>query len=111
MNVGNASRNGNRPKMLLEVAIDTNDGNLDHPDARNLPGRSVEVDRHYLPMIAFFDLLAHLCLIQSIAALGKFFFAISGLSDGHRTDLAAIGQVYFSLGRWAIAECVVDLTV
>ena len=23
MNVGNASRNGNRPKMLLEVAIDT----------------------------------------------------------------------------------------
>ena len=89
MNVGNASRNGNRPKVLLEVVSDTNDGNLDHPDARNLPGRSVEVDRHYLPMIAFFDLLAHLCLIKCIAALGKFFFAVSGLSDCHRTDFVA----------------------
>ena len=45
MNVGNASRNGNRPKMFLKVMSDANDGNLDHPDARNLPGRSVGVDR------------------------------------------------------------------
>ena len=74
--------------------------------------RSVALANHdNLPMIAFFDLRSYFCLIQSIAALGKFFFAISGLSDSHRTDLAAIGQVYFSLGRWAIAECVVDLTV
>ena len=31
--------------MLLEVAIDTNDGNLDHPDARNLPGRRIGTRR------------------------------------------------------------------
>ena len=61
--------------------------------------RSVALaNRHYFPMIDFFDLRSYFRLIQSIAALGKFFFAISGLSDCHRTDLDAIGQVYFSLG-------------
>ena len=34
-----------RPKVLPYVAIDTNDGNLDHPDARNLPGRRIGTRR------------------------------------------------------------------
>ena len=51
------------------------------------PDRSRSVvlaNRHNLPMIAFFDLGTNLGFIECIAALGKFFFAISGLSDCHR---------------------------
>jgi hypothetical protein len=52
--------------------------------------RSVALaNRHNLPMIAFLNLSAHLRLIECIAALGKFFFAISGLSDRHGVDLTA----------------------
>jgi hypothetical protein len=55
----------------------------------DLKGSSFEVDRHNFPMIAFFDLSAHLCLIERIATLGELFFAISGLSNCHGVDLAA----------------------
>ena len=34
-----------RPKVLRYVAIDNNDGNLDHPNAGNLPGRRIGTRR------------------------------------------------------------------
>jgi hypothetical protein len=48
-------------------------------------------------MIAFFDLRSDFRFIECIAALGKLFFAVSGLSDRHGIDLATTGWLYFSL--------------
>jgi hypothetical protein len=67
----------------------------------DLKSPGFNIDRHNLPVIAFFDLLTNLWLIQSIAVLGEFFFAISGLSNCHRLDLVSTIPLDFSLGdRW-----------
>ena len=66
--------------------------------------RSVALANHdNFPVISGFNLRSYFWFVQGIAALGKFFFAISGLSDCHRTDLAAIWQVYFRLGRRSLS--------
>jgi hypothetical protein len=60
-------------------------------------GSSFKIDRHNFSVIAFFDLSTNLGFIKCIAALGKLFFAVSGLSDCHGIDLAVTGWLYFSL--------------
>jgi hypothetical protein len=54
-----------------------------------LEGSGFNIDRHYLAMIAFLDLLAHLRLINLVTTSGKLFFAIAGLSNCHRLDLVS----------------------
>jgi hypothetical protein len=88
--------------------------NADHPDLSirvtdfktiassdftsiNLKVSSFKVDRNYLPMITFFDLSAHFCLIKCFAELGELLFAISGLSDSHGVDLTTTSLLHFSL--------------
>jgi hypothetical protein len=48
-----------------------------------------DVDRNNSAMVAFFDLLAHVRLINLITTSSKFFFAVAGLSNCHRLDLAS----------------------
>jgi hypothetical protein len=59
--------------------------------------KAITDDRNNLSMIAFFDLRSDFRFIECIAALGKLFFAVSGLSDCHGVDLATTGWLYFSL--------------
>jgi hypothetical protein len=55
-----------------------------------LEGSGFNIDRHYLAMIAFFDLLAHLRFINLITTSRKLFFAVAGLSNCHRLDLVSL---------------------
>jgi hypothetical protein len=76
----------------------------------DLEGSSFKVDRHNLAMIALFNLLTHLRLINLIATLSKFFFAVAGLPNRHRFDLCSTFLFYFNVdvhvsyllnfGRW-----------
>ena len=67
--------------------------------------RSVALaNRDNFPVISGFNLRSYFWFVQGIAALGKFFFAISGLSDCHRFDLAATWQVYFSLEERSLTK-------
>jgi hypothetical protein len=61
----------------------------------HLEGSRVNIDRDNFPMVAVFDLRSDLRLVQRMAALGEFFFAISGLSDCHGADLTATSVVPF----------------
>jgi hypothetical protein len=47
----------------------------------NLEGSGFNIDRHNFAMVAFFDLRPYLSLIDCVATLGKFFFAVAGLSS------------------------------
>jgi hypothetical protein len=88
--------NPDHPRLRIRItivqSIDRNPGGFCH-----FKGPGFNVDRDHLPMITFLDLSAHRCLIERIATLGKFFFAISGLSDCHEFDLAATSLLHSSL--------------
>jgi hypothetical protein len=87
--------NSDHPRLRVRItivqSIDRNPGCFCH-----FKGPSLDVDRDHLSMIAFLDLSAHRCLIERITALGKFFFAISGLSDCHRFALATTLLLHFN---------------
>jgi hypothetical protein len=59
----------------------------------HLEGSGVNVDRDNLAIVAVFDLRSDLRLVQGMAALSEFFFAISGLSDWHGADLTATSVI------------------
>jgi hypothetical protein len=61
----------------------------------HLEGSGVNIDRDNFAMVAVFDLRSDLRLVQRMAALSKFFFAISGLSDCHGADLTATSVIPF----------------
>jgi hypothetical protein len=68
-----------------------------HRIVRKLEGSGFDVNRHYLAMIAFLDLLAHLRFINLITTSSKLFFAVAGLSNCHRLDLVSTVPLYFNL--------------
>jgi hypothetical protein len=53
----------------------------------------LNVDRDNLTLMILLDLEPDFGFIERISPLGKLFFTISGLSDGHRAYLAAISDV------------------
>jgi hypothetical protein len=97
--------NPNHPRLCIRIlivqSIDCNPGRF-----RHFKGSGFNVDRDHLPMIAFLDLSAYCCLIECIATLGKFFFAISGLSDCHEFDLATTSLLHASLEARSMASAV-----
>jgi hypothetical protein len=64
----------------------------------NLKRPGFNVDPHYLAMIAFLDLLAHLRFINLITTSSELLFAVAGLSNWHRLDLVSTVSLYFNLG-------------
>jgi hypothetical protein len=86
--------NADNPRLGIGETLEQAIGGRQYV-VRDFKGSSFNVDRHYLPVITFFDLRSHLCLIEGIAALGKLFFAISGLSNCHGVDLAATCTLLF----------------
>jgi hypothetical protein len=73
----------------------------------NFKGSSVDIDRDYLTSIVCVELRSNLSLIDLIAMLGKFFFAISW-SNCHHFDLAATLLFYFSLKRLAVVSILIE---
>jgi hypothetical protein len=88
-----------RVRTPIVQPIDRNPGRFSH-----FKCSSFNVDRDHLSMIACLDLSAHRCLIERITALGKFFFAISGVSDCHEFDLATTSLLHSSLEARSIAS-------
>jgi hypothetical protein len=61
----------------------------------HIEGSGVNIDRDNFAIVAVFDLRSDLRLVQRMATLGEFLFAISGLSDWHGANLTATSVIPF----------------
>jgi hypothetical protein len=57
----------------------------------------LDVNCDNLALVVLLNLRPDFGLVEGISPLGKFFFAISGLSDCHGLGLTATSLLYFSL--------------
>jgi hypothetical protein len=78
----------NAPRLSIRKALEKSIGGTQAIIA-NLKFTRLDVDRYNLALMILLDLEPNFGLIERIPPLGKLFFAISGLSDCHRVDLAA----------------------
>jgi hypothetical protein len=98
-----ASANPNAPRLSIGKALEKSIGCTQAVIA-NLKFTRLNIDRDNLALMILLDLEPDFGLIERIAPLGEFFFAISGLSDCHGFDLAATSLLYFSLEARSIAS-------
>jgi hypothetical protein len=76
------------PRLSIWKALEKSIGGTQAIIA-NLKLTCLDIDRDNLAPIGLLNLRADFRLIKRIPTLSKLFFAISGLSDCHRFDLAA----------------------
>jgi hypothetical protein len=80
--------NPNAPRLSIRKALEKPIGGT-QAIITNFKFTCLDIDRDNLALMILLDLEPDFGLIERIPPLGKLFFAISGLSDCHRIDLAA----------------------
>jgi hypothetical protein len=88
--------NPNKPSLSIGVFGKKMIG-CGHDIVSHLKRTCFDVYRHYLAMITFLDLLAHLRLVNLITTSSKLFFAVAGLANCHRLDLVSTVPLYLNL--------------
>jgi hypothetical protein len=93
-----ACPNPNTPRLGIRQTLEQSIGSTQTIIA-NFKFTCLDVDCDNLAPVVWLNLKPDRGFIERIPPLGEFLFAISGLSDCHRFDLAATSPVYFSLER------------
>jgi hypothetical protein len=91
-----ANPNPHAPRLGIRQTLEQSIGST-QTVITNFKFTCFDVDRDNLAPVVWLNLKPDLGFIERIPPPGEFLFAISGLSDCHRFDLAATSPVYFSL--------------
>jgi hypothetical protein len=87
------SANPNAPRLSIRKALEKPISSTQAIIA-NFKFTCFNVDRHDLGSMVFLNLKSDFGFIECITPLGKFFFAISGLSNCHSFDLLQLAPLF-----------------